>query len=84
MSGLVGAWPETGNGMALALGSRLGTKLETSAFAEVSFSRPVSRILSRVTIHLGRRLPGGSSDVPDPWAGHLNGTCFALHRTGFG
>jgi len=49
-----------------------------------SRSKPVSRILSRVTIHLGRRLPDGSSDVPGPWAGHLNGTCFALHRTGFG
>ena len=37
-----------------------------------------------MTIHLGRRLPGGSSGVPGPWAGHLNGTCFALHRMGFG
>src|SRR4051794_24217874 len=34
-------------------------------------SRPVSRILSWVAIHLGRRFPGGSSGVPGPWAGHL-------------
>ena len=47
-------------------------------------SRPVSRILSRVTIPLGRRLPVGSSGVPDPSAGRVNGICFALHRVGFG
>src|SRR5690348_7471954 len=34
-------------------------------------SRPVSRILSWVAIHLGRRSPDGSSGVPGPWAGHL-------------
>src|SRR4249919_327689 len=37
-----------------------------------------------MTIHLGLRSPGGSSGVPGPSAGHLGGTCFALHRTGFG
>src|SRR3954447_2051410 len=47
-------------------------------------SRPVSRILSRVAISLGRQLPDGSSGVPGSSAGHVNGTCFALHRTGFG
>ena len=39
-------------------------------------SRPVSRILSRVTISL--------CGVPGSSAGHVNGACFALHRTGFG
>ena len=47
-------------------------------------SRPVSRILSWVTISLGRQLPDGSSGVPGSSAGRVNGTCFALHRTGFG
>ena len=47
-------------------------------------SRPVSRILSWMAIHLGRRFPGGSSGVPGPSAGRVSGTCFALHRTGFG
>src|SRR6187455_690091 len=37
-----------------------------------------------MAIHLGRRFPGGSSGVPGPSAGRVNGTCFALHRTGFG
>ena len=47
-------------------------------------SRPVSRILSWVTIFLGRQLPDGSSGVPGSSAGRVNGTCFTLHRTGFG
>src|ERR1043166_527510 len=47
-------------------------------------SRPVSRILSWVTISLGLRLPGGSSGVPGSSAGRVIGTCFTLHRTGFG
>src|SRR5919202_1152192 len=34
-------------------------------------SRPVSRILSRVTIHLGDRFPGRSSGAPGSSAGHL-------------
>ena len=37
-----------------------------------------------MTISLGRRLPDGSSGVPGSSAGRVNGTCFALHRTGFG
>jgi len=37
-----------------------------------------------MAIHLGRRSPGGSSGVPGPSAGRVSGTCFALHRTGFG
>src|SRR5207247_3663976 len=40
--------------------------------------------LSMVTIPLGGRLPGRSSGVPGSSAGHVVGTCFALHRTGFG
>ena len=36
-----------------------------------------------MTIHLGRRLPFGSSGVPDPSAGRVSGICFTLHRTGF-
>src|ERR671919_1388681 len=47
-------------------------------------SRPISRILSRVTIPLGDRLPGRSSGVPGSSAGSVVGACFALHRTGFG
>ncbi len=56
---------------------------KTLQIAGFSFSRPLSRILSWVTIHLGRRLPYGSSGVPDPSAGRVNGICFTLHRTGF-
>jgi hypothetical protein len=52
--------------------------------AGLSVSRPVSRILSRVTIPLGRPLPAGSSGAPGPSAGSVFGACFALHRTGFG
>ena len=37
-----------------------------------------------MAIHLGHRFPGGSSGVPGPSAGRVIGTCFALHRTGFG
>src|SRR4051812_43002701 len=57
---------------------------KTLQIAGFSFSRPVSRILSSVAISLGRRLPGGSSRVPGSSAGSVIGTCFALHRTGFG
>ena len=49
-----------------------------------SRSRPLSRILSWVTIPLGRELPHGSSGVPDPSAGRVSGICFTLHRVGFG
>src|SRR5262249_25936784 len=54
------------------------------AFAGAFCSRPVSRILSRVTISLGDRLPSRSSGVPGSSAGRVVGTCFALHRTGVG
>src|SRR6478609_10098609 len=37
-----------------------------------------------MAIHLGLRFPGSSSGVPGPSAGRVNGTCFTLHRTGFG
>ena len=37
-----------------------------------------------MAIHLGLRFPGSSSGVPGPSAGRVSGTCFALHRTGFG
>ncbi len=37
-----------------------------------------------MAIHLGHRFPGGSSGAPGPSAGRVIGTCFALHRTGFG
>src|SRR5512134_2506617 len=47
-------------------------------------SRPVSRILSWMTISLGRRFPDGSSGAPGSSAGSVDGACFALHRTGFG
>ena len=47
-------------------------------------SRPVSRILSWMTISLGRRSPDGSSGAPGSLAGSVSGACFALHRTGFG
>src|SRR6476659_4069831 len=32
-------------------------------------SRSVRRILSRMVIHLGRRLPDGSSGLPGSWTG---------------
>ncbi len=64
---------------------KLASKIEeTPANEGLSVSRPVSRILSWMAIHLGPRFPGGSSGAPGPSAGHLSGTCFALHRTGFG
>ena len=53
-------------------------------FPGLFVSRPVSRILSRVTISLGRPLQVGSSGVPGSSAGRVVGTCFTLHRTGFG
>src|SRR5581483_9740670 len=58
--------------------------IEKPRVAGLFRSRPVSRILSWVTISLGRRLPGGSSGVPGSSAGRVVGTCFTLHRTGFG
>src|SRR3954451_21127737 len=51
-------------------------KWENPAFAGLSFSRPVSRILSRVIIPLG--------SYPGPGRATSWRTLFALHRTGFG
>ena len=50
-------------------------QMRSPARSGASCSRPVSRILSRVTIHLGRRFPGGSSGVPGSSAGRLSGAC---------
>ena len=54
----------------------LATEWRSPALAGLFGSRPVSRILSRVTISLG--------GVPGSSAGRVNGACFTLHRTGFG
>src|SRR5688500_17934605 len=45
-------------------------------------SRPLSRILSMVTIPLGRELPHGSSGVPGASAGRGHGIWCTSHRTG--
>ncbi len=63
---------------------RAGVREWKSPVCGVFRSRPVSRILSWVTISLGRPLPVGSSGVPGSSAGRVIGTCFTLHRTGFG
>lgn len=47
-------------------------------------SRPVSRILSRMAIHLGHRLLGGASSYPAPGRAASSRGLFALHRAGFG
>ena len=41
-------------------------------------SRPVSRVLSWMAIHLGRTSPSASSDLPEPRAGRANGFLFGL------
>ena len=41
-------------------------------------SQPVSRVLSRTVIHLGRPSPDASSDLPEPSAGRTNGFLFGL------
>src|SRR4051812_50072946 len=51
-------------------------KWENPAFAGLSFSRPVSRILSRVIIPLG--------SYPGPGRATSWRALFALHRTGVG
>ncbi len=45
-------------------------------------SRPVSRILSKVIIHLGRRFLDGSSGAPGPSAGNLGGALLRLAPDG--
>src|SRR5262245_7924614 len=52
------------------------SRWRSPALAGLLRSRPVSRILSRVTISLG--------GVPGSSAGRVTGACFTLHRTGFG
>ena len=64
--------------------SAVATSMAKPRQAGLRVSRPVSRILSWVTISLGRPLPVGSSGVPGSSAGRVIGTCFTLHRTGFG
>ena len=46
--------------------------------AEEGGSRPVSRVLSRATIHLGRASPHASSDLPESGADHTLGFLFGL------
>ncbi len=41
-------------------------------------SQPVSRVLSRTVIHLGRRSLASSSNLPEPRAGHAIGFLFGL------
>ena len=41
-------------------------------------SWPVSRVLSRTAIHLGRPSPNASSNLPESGAGHANGFLFGL------
>ena len=45
-------------------------------------SRPVSRVLSRTVIHLGRASPHASSDLPEPCAGRTDGFLFGLAPSG--
>jgi len=45
-------------------------------------SRPVSRVLSRTTIHLGRASPRASSDLPESGAGNAVGFLFGLAPSG--
>ncbi len=45
-------------------------------------SRPVSRVLSRTVIPLGRSSPNASSNLPEPNAGHVNGFLFGLAPDG--
>ena len=42
------------------------------------WSRPISRVLSRTTIHLGRTSPYASSDLPGSNAGRALGSLFGL------
>ena len=45
-------------------------------------SWPVSRVLSRTVIHLGRPSPGTSSNLPESSAGHALGFLFGLAPSG--
>src|SRR5690554_3266034 len=46
-------------------------------------SRPVSRVLSRTVIRLGRTSPYASSDLPGDNAGHTKSPYLVLLRVGF-
>ena len=46
------------------------------------WSRPISRVLSRTTIHLGHTSPYTSSDLPGPDAGRALGSLFGLAPDG--
>ncbi len=45
-------------------------------------SRPISRVLSRTTIHLGPASPQASSSLPESTAGHSIGFLFGLAPSG--
>jgi len=45
-------------------------------------SRPISRVLSRTTIHLERTSPSASSDLPEPGTGRTDGFLFGLAPSG--
>ncbi len=45
-------------------------------------SRPVSRVLSRTAIHLGRTSPCASCNLPGPGVGHTIGSLFGLAPSG--
>ncbi len=45
-------------------------------------SRPISRVLSRTTIHLERTSPNASSDLPEPGTGRTDGFLFGLAPSG--
>src|SRR5919201_6790795 len=59
------------------------SRIENPRGAGVFRSRPVSRILSRATIHLGPALPPISSGLPGPGRATCRRSCLALHRVGF-
>ena len=49
-----------------------------ATFAAPRASRPISRVLSWATIHLGRPSPSASSGLPEPGADHATGLLFGL------
>ncbi len=52
------------------------------AVEEIRKSWPVSRVLSRTVIHLGRQSPNGSSNLPKSHAGHTSALLFDLAPSG--
>ena len=53
-------------------------KLRSKITLLVKRSWPVSRVLSRTAIHLGRPSPNASSNLPESGAGHAKGFLFGL------